>query len=112
VEIRNLKEARRFSAEKMVKAGLFSSARLLYDLYCLEPGQAQKIHSHEGSDKVYLVLEGRALVTVGAESRELLPDEAALAPSGQPHGVENRGEARLVLLVVTTPPPEGATKKA
>ena len=105
METRNLRESRRFAAEKMVKAGLFATERLFYDLYCLEPGQAQKVHSHGGSDKVYLVVEGRATVIVGDEERELGPDEAALAPAGQPHGVRNAGAERAVLLVVTTPPP-------
>lgn len=105
METRDLKEARRFSPEKMVKASLFATERLFYDLYCLEPGQAQKVHAHEGSDKVYLVLEGRAAVTVAGEERSLGPDEAVLAPAGQPHGVRNAGDGRLVLLVVMSPPP-------
>ena len=105
MQTRNLREARRFAADKMVKSGLFATERLYYDLYCLEPGQAQKVHSHASSDKVYLVLEGRATIAVGAEERELGPDEAALAPAGQPHGVRNATGERIVLLVVTTPPP-------
>ncbi|MCZ6823318.1 MAG: cupin domain-containing protein, partial [Deltaproteobacteria bacterium] len=51
--------AHRFSSEKMQKVGLFSSERFFLDLYCLEPGQSQKPHAHDGSDKVYLVVEGR-----------------------------------------------------
>jgi mannose-6-phosphate isomerase-like protein (cupin superfamily) len=105
MQTRNLREARRFAAEKMVKAGLFATERLYYDLYCLEPGQAQKVHSHAGSDKVYLVLEGRAMIAIGDEERELVPDEAVLAAAGQPHGVRNATPSRVVLLVVTTPPP-------
>src|SRR5882672_2630218 len=105
MNIRNVKEARRFDSAKMVKSSLFQTARLYYDLYCLEPGQAQKIHSHAGSDKVYLVLEGHAQVTVGAEQRALGPSEAALAPAGEPHGVANTSAERLVVLVTTTPPP-------
>jgi mannose-6-phosphate isomerase-like protein (cupin superfamily) len=105
METRNLRESRHFAAEKMVKASLFATARLYYDLYCLEPGQAQKVHSHAGSDKVYLVVEGRVVVAIGDEERELGPDEAALAPAGQPHGVRNPSAERVVLLVVTTPPP-------
>lgn len=105
MQTRNLRESRRFAPEKMVKAGLFATERLYYDLYCLEPGQAQKVHSHAGSDKVYLVLEGRAMVAIGDEERELAPDECVLAAAGQPHGVRNASSERVVLLVVTTPPP-------
>src|SRR5437773_2272394 len=105
MEIRQLASARRFAAEKLVKASLFATERLYYDLYCLEPGQSQKVHSHAGSDKVYLVLDGRAQVTVGDETRELGPEEAVLAAAGMPHGVRNDTAARATLLVVTTPPP-------
>ena len=46
--------AQSFAAEKMQKVGLFASDSFFLDLYCLEPGQSQKAHAHEGSDKVYL----------------------------------------------------------
>lgn len=105
METKDLKQARKFSPEKMTKCGLFATERLYYDLYCLEPGQAQKVHAHAGSDKVYLVLDGCAVVTVAGEERELGPEEAVLARAGQPHGVRNESGTRAVLLVVTTPPP-------
>ena len=75
------------------------------DIYCFEPGQTQKVHSHEGSDKVYYVLEGRGKVTVGSEVRELAADEITLAPSGEDHGVMNDSGERLVMLVFMAPKP-------
>jgi mannose-6-phosphate isomerase-like protein (cupin superfamily) len=105
MDVKPLRDARRFSAEKMVKSGVFATERLYYDLYCLEPGQAQKVHAHDTSDKVYLVLDGKALVTLGTEERELGPEEAVLCPAGSPHGVRNGSAERVTLLVVTTPPP-------
>jgi len=45
-----LEEQRRFSPEKMVKTGLFETGRFFCDLYCFEPGQIQKPHSHSDSD--------------------------------------------------------------
>jgi mannose-6-phosphate isomerase-like protein (cupin superfamily) len=106
MQTKRLADARRFATEKMVKAGLFATDHLFYDLYCLEPGQAQRVHAHAASDKVYLVLAGRARVTVGDEEADLAVGEAALAPASAPHGVRNEGPERLELLVVTTPPPE------
>ena len=105
MNLKNIFDAKRFQDDKMVKSSLFSTPHLYYDLYCLEPGQAQKIHSHETSDKVYLLLEGRATVSIGDEEQELQPNQAALAAAGQPHGVRNASLERAVLLVVTTPPP-------
>ena len=74
--------ARAFSPEKLSKVGLFETERFFLDLYCLEPGQSQKPHAHEGCDKVYLVVAGRARVQVGHEERALAPGEAVLAGSG------------------------------
>ena len=48
---------RRFDAAKLQKINLFETERFFLDVYCLEPGQAQKAHAHAGSDKVYAVLE-------------------------------------------------------
>jgi hypothetical protein len=37
MDVKTLAAARRFSSEKMVKAGLFATPRLFHDLHCLEP---------------------------------------------------------------------------
>ena len=94
-----------FSPEKMKKVPLFDTDNFFCDVYCLEPGQFQKVHSHDGPDKVYYVLEGRAMVTVGSEEKELTADEITLAPSGQDHGVKNNTNEKLVMLVFMAPRP-------
>lgn len=105
MELANISGSKRFSGEKMVKVNLFDTSRMFCDVYCFEPGQEQKPHTHEGSDKVYLVLEGRGRFQVGGETRELGVGEAVLAPPGVAHGVTNPGPERLVLLVFMTPKP-------
>ena len=87
------------------KATLFQSARLLLGLNCLEPGVEQRVHTHEGQDKFYHVLEGRGEFTVGDEVREAGVGHTVWAPSEVLHGVRNRGEERLVLLVGIAPSP-------
>ena len=94
-----------FSPDKMKKVGLFETERFFLDLYCLEPGQSQKPHAHEGCDKVYLVVEGSGRVRVGDETRALARGEAVLAGSGEVHGIENDSGARLVVLTFMSPPP-------
>jgi quercetin dioxygenase-like cupin family protein len=94
-----------FSPEKLAKVGLYQTPRFFLDLYCLEPGQAQKPHAHEGCDKVYLVTQGRARVRVGDEERTLGAGEAAIAESGELHGLHNDSGERAVVLVLMAPPP-------
>ena len=98
-------EAISFSEEKMQKNSLFDSPHLFYDAYCLVPGQHQKVHAHEGSDKIYYVLEGAGRFTVGDEERDLPKDHAVIARAGEPHGVRNETEDNLVLLVTMAPRP-------
>src|SRR5687767_2521707 len=105
MEPRTLDALARFSPEKMQKVPVFDSARMLCDVYCLEPGQAQKVHAHDASDKVYLCVRGALRATIGAQEIELAPGQAVLAPAGVPHGVRNDGAEQAMAFVVTTPKP-------
>jgi len=96
---------RRFDAAKMQKINLFETERFFLNVYCLEPGQAQKTHAHEGADKVYAVLEGSVTARVGDEERELRTGETVLAPAGSAHGIENRSKQRAAVLVFMAPRP-------
>ena len=105
MDVKDTLAARRFSAEKMRKISLFDTERMFADVYCLEPGQEQKVHRHSGADKVYFVIEGRGLFTIGDEQRDLGPNQIVLAPSDVEHGVRNGGPDRLSLLVFMAPNP-------
>jgi quercetin dioxygenase-like cupin family protein len=98
----------RFSPDRMAKIALDATPRVHLDLYALEPGQAQKVHTHDDQDKVYVVLEGRGRFTVGADEESLETGEAIVAPAGAAHGVLNDSGARLLLLVLVSPPPPHA----
>jgi quercetin dioxygenase-like cupin family protein len=92
--------------DKFFKSTLFESGRLLLGLNCLEPGQTQSVHTHADQDKFYFVLEGEGEFTVGEEVRSAGPGMTIWAAANIPHGVANRGEARLVLLVGIAPAPD------
>ena len=89
----------------MQKNALFDSPHLFYDTYCLLPGQSQKVHAHDGSDKVYFVVRGAGRFTIGEEEADLREGEAVIARAGIPHGVRNGSEEELVLLVTMAPRP-------
>jgi quercetin dioxygenase-like cupin family protein len=93
-------------ADKHFKTTLFQGDQLMVGLNCLEPGQAQHAHTHDAADKFYYVAEGRALFQIGEETREVGVGMVVWAPAGVPHGVENRSESRLTLLVGIAPPPK------
>ncbi len=91
--------------EKFFKSTVWQGEHVLVGLNCLEPGQTQKTHAHNGADKFYFVLEGAGAFTVGDD--QILAGEGSLvvAPSGIPHGVSNSSTKRLSLLVAIAPPP-------
>ena len=101
---RNLHDAVAFGATKPGKADLFDGAQLFVGLNCFEPGQTQRVHTHAGADKFYVVISGRARMTVGDETREVGSGMVIWAPAGVPHGVAEALE-RTVLLVGIAPPP-------
>ena len=103
-----LRDHARFAADRMAKITLAATPRVQLDLYALEPGQAQKVHTHDDQDKVYVVLEGRGRFTVGDVEEMLEPGEAIVAAAGAAHGVVNDSGARLLLLVLVSPPPAHA----
>ena len=105
MQTKNLKTEQRFSTEKMQKINLFETANFFTDIYCLEPGQEQKIHAHQGADKIYVVLEGVGRFHIGGEEADLGLNEVVFAPADVEHGVRNASESRLVLLVTMAPNP-------
>jgi quercetin dioxygenase-like cupin family protein len=94
-----------FRPDKMGKATLFESERLMVGLNCFEPGQEHALHAHRGLDKVYHVLSGRGLFLL--EGRELAMEAGTMlvAPDGVPHGIRNDGRERLVVLAILAPAP-------
>jgi len=96
---------RRFDAAGLRKTNLFQTEHLFCDLYGLEPGQSQKLHSHAAATKFYFVLEGRPRITIAGEAREVSPGSLAFAAPGEPHGVDNPGTERALLLVAMAPNP-------
>jgi mannose-6-phosphate isomerase-like protein (cupin superfamily) len=96
-----------FRPDKMGKATIFESARILVGLNGFEPGQDHALHAHAGTDKVYHVLAGEGLFLL--EGRELPMRRGAMlvAPAGVPHGIRNTGAERLVVLAILAPGPAG-----
>ncbi len=94
-----------FADEKMQKVPLFGSDKYFCDLYCLRPGQEQRIHRHAESDKIYYVLEGNGIFHIAGEERLCREGEAIVARPNEDHGVRNQSEENLVLLVFMTPRP-------
>jgi mannose-6-phosphate isomerase-like protein (cupin superfamily) len=89
----------------MGKTTIAQGDYLFAGLNCFEPGQEHAPHAHQGQDKLYLILEGSGIMTIGEESQPLSVGDAAFAPSGVMHSVRNSGPDRLIVMAVLAPPP-------
>ena len=94
-----------FSTQKMGKATIFESPRLLVGLNAFEPGQAHALHTHAGQDKVYHVLDGEGLFLLDGHDLPMGPGDLLVAPDGVPHGIRNTGAGRLIVLAILAPAP-------
>ena len=94
-----------FNSEKMAKSNLASGEFLFAGLNSFEPGQEHALHAHEGQDKLYVILQGDAVVQVGEETRRLSAGGVAFAASGIAHAIRNEGSGRLVVMAILGPPP-------
>jgi mannose-6-phosphate isomerase-like protein (cupin superfamily) len=95
-----------YSAEKMGKATIFASARLLLGLNAFEPGQSHALHAHAGMDKIYSVVEGEGLFLLEDRELPMQAGDLLVAPEGIPHGVRNTGQGRLLVLAILAPAPQ------
>jgi quercetin dioxygenase-like cupin family protein len=91
--------------DKMGKATLFQSERLMVGLNAFEPGQVHQLHSHQGMDKLYYVLEGEGLFLLEGRQLAMIAGDLMVAPDGVPHGIRNSGTGRLLVLAVLAPAP-------
>lgn len=92
-------------ADGMGKSTLYDSPRLMVGLNALEPGQAHAAHVHGDADKMYLVLEGEGLFSLGEIETPMRAGQLMIAPAGSPHGVMNVSDRRLLVLVAMAPSP-------
>ena len=94
-----------FAPDKMGKSAVMQGESLFVGLNSFEPGQEHAAHTHSGQDKLYFVLEGTGVVRIGEDIAQLNAGDAAFAPSGIVHSIQNPGPDRLVVMAVLAPPP-------
>jgi quercetin dioxygenase-like cupin family protein len=94
-----------FAPDRGTKADLFRGEHLFLGLNCFEPGQRQATHAHEGADKFYLIVSGKARMTVGSETWTAVAGDLAWAPAGVPHGVAEALERTVMLVGISGAPP-------
>jgi len=110
MEIIDVKSVNTFKNPHNVKAAkLYDSEHAQAIHITLEPGESLKKHITPVNVFFY-VLEGKGIVEIGAEKKEVGPDTLINSPARIPHCWYNQSEHVLRVLVVKAPRPTEATK--
>ena len=88
----------------LLAAGQFGSENLAVTWVEGEPGSEQAVHSHDGREQVYVIVQGRGAMRVGEEVEEVRAGTAILVPPGTDHSIRNVGEEKLIYVSATSPP--------
>jgi quercetin dioxygenase-like cupin family protein len=94
-----------FAPDKMGKATLFRSERILVGLNSFEPGQEHPLHAHSGMDKVYHVLSGQGRFLLEDREIPMQAGQMLIAPEAVAHGIRNDSTEQLIVLAILAPSP-------
>ena len=103
--VRNLGDLKEFSAHggtcriREFFCEEFQSDVGFFNETYVAPGEAVEPHTHGDSEELYYILEGKGVITVNEEKREVGPGDAILTLSGSTHSIENTGDGDLRIIV-------------
>lgn len=101
-----------FSRDRHRKIDLVRGGQLFLGLNCFEAGQTQPVHAHRDADKFYLIVSGKARMTVGEDHFDAAAGDLVWAPADLPHGVEQAYERTVMLVGIAPPPPDPVGRPA
>lgn len=70
----------------------------------LHSGQSTSLHLHPVAEEFYYVTQGKGLMRLGEEKREVGPGDAILIPPGVAHQLTNTGTEMLCVICCCAPP--------
>jgi mannose-6-phosphate isomerase-like protein (cupin superfamily) len=95
-------------AERLANQGAYlrflNERNMSAGLYALSPGETDTQAPHR-QDEIYLVISGRAAITVGDETTHVARGSVVYVPAGVPHRFHHITEELRVMVVFS--PPEG-----
>lgn len=70
----------------------------------LKSGTSSLPHRMKSSVEIYFILEGKGLMHIENESKEVLPNQTVYIPPDSIQWIENRGNSDLKFLCMVNPP--------
>jgi mannose-6-phosphate isomerase-like protein (cupin superfamily) len=69
----------------------------------LAPGMSTTPHFHRQTEEIYYILEGKGRMCIGADERDVGPNDAIAIPPGERHTITNTGPGVLRFLCCCAP---------
>lgn len=88
----------------LLAAGQFGSENLAVTWVEGEPGSEQAVHSHQGREQMYVIVQGRGAMRVGDEVEEVGAGTLVFVPPDTDHSIRNIGDENLIYVSSTSPP--------
>jgi mannose-6-phosphate isomerase-like protein (cupin superfamily) len=109
VRIRRLSEAHieergRLRSHFLMDAGDLGARNLSVTWVDVPPGSEQRLHSHEDSEQVYVIVRGRGRMHVAGDEEDVGEGDLVFIPPATDHGITNDGSETLVYVSVASPP--------
>lgn len=93
------------SSVQLVSPHNSTSSRITMTRVTVAPGAVQPPHRHPTSEQIWLALDGRGTLDLGAgTTRSFEQGEVVRFADGDIHGFQNTGAEPFVYLSVTSPP--------
>lgn len=67
----------------------------------LSPGAETPLNAHDDLDQAFLILQGRGLLRVGEDTREVEPNTVAFIPRYSLHNIRSLGDVDLVYIYIS-----------
>jgi len=92
------------SSRLLLAPGQFGSRHLTVTWVEGAPGSQQPLHSHRGSEQVYVIVRGQGRMIVAGEEQAVEPGSLIFIPPGAEHAIYNPGSEPLVFVSAAAPP--------
>jgi mannose-6-phosphate isomerase-like protein (cupin superfamily) len=96
------------SSYLLLSQGQFGSQNLAITWVDCPPGSWQPLHQHDTQEQIYVITQGRGVMTVGDEEREVVAGTLVFVPPATPHTIRNATDAMMSYVSATSPPFDGA----
>ena len=95
-QILDVKELKKFNAEKHHKETIWSDEHSIINLICMKPGQEIITHTHHGNH-IWMVMEGTGEMLSGKQSQKISAGQIVIVPTFESHGIRNGSQEDLVI---------------